>query len=172
MIWVHPSLLLALLFSECYCEWGESCGCWLTRTIKHDLLSTGSRADEPHANNPALRSCLAQLSLCGLIGTVIFSPEISGLRPLLTRENAMKCSGEWIQCLLSEVCLWGDVLSWGEIWFSKVSWNFPYPERALLATYPMSVQIRGTKFARQPWTDDFLSCLHKRGKKGLERKLF
>lgn len=74
-----------------------------------------------------------------------FSPEISGLRALLSQECAVKRSGEWIQCLLSEVCRWGDVLSQREIWFSKVSWNFPNPEGALSAKYSMSVQIRGRK---------------------------
>lgn len=76
----------------------------------------------------------------------------------------MKCSGEWIQCLLWEVCLWGDMLSQGESWFSKVSWNFPYPE-GLLTIYPTSVQKWGRKLVQQPWTDNLLACLHKRGKK-------
>lgn len=52
-----------------------------------------------------------------------------------------------------------------------MSWNFPDPERALLAIYPMSVQLHEQSMYSSPEQMILLAVCIK-GKKGLERKLF
>lgn len=101
------------------------CGCWLPGTMRHDLLSVSSRMEVPPTNNLALRMppCTAE-SLYLFAYCIVFSREMSGVKYLLLLEWAVKRSRERIQHLLSE----GDVLCQGKMWFSKVSWNFPYPE--------------------------------------------
>lgn len=155
----EPLLIPAQLFLSAP-RWVEPCECWLPWT-EHDVLSVGSRADEPPTNNLALttlhRTAQSLWFNCLLY---VLVPGFPDQDLCYAGDVQWEALGMKTLSALRGVPLGRCALPWRNLVFQS-ELKFSLPWGALLTIYPTSVQVWGRKFVEQPWTDDFLGYLHK-----------